>query len=334
MPQIELNTFSLMKQLFDLQMLGGIDSLEQDDGSNQMGGDSSPKPEDLSLGGNEIRVKSEMTFPQMGMEDNETMDSSSGDGPMSSLAIVHDETIDGPSSAMLARLNAAAAEGHQDQDVDVDVVGEDQDVDVDGDIHDDSGLKMITSGLDSDMSAQGSGHQEERRRLFRSAHLNATPSAYSGAGRRERDKNGNISGGSGRLSTSGSSGRNKRPFSISASATSSPLNNNTVSNNNNHEKSPPLPPKRTRSVTNAMANQNSHSNSTSPSGGSDVKLEKVGSNSGSPNSSVSLLNACKIYEDFIAPLYTNWKLNYRLVQKSQIPEQKHHISRLFLSLEF
>jgi hypothetical protein len=140
--------------------------LDHDDGSNQMGGDSSPKPEDLSLGGNEIRVKSEIAFSQMGMEETETMDSSSGDGPMSSLAIVHDETIDGANSAMLARLNAAAAEGHhQDQDVDVDVVGEDQDVDVDGDTHDDSELKFSNSGLDSDISQGSIGHQEERRRL-------------------------------------------------------------------------------------------------------------------------------------------------------------------------
>lgn len=153
-------------------------------------------------------------------------------------------------------------------------------------------MKHHVSGMESDseVSIGGSrrhGGEEHRRRLFRSAHLAATPQNYTGThivGR--RDKNGNVSssGNGGRLARSeGGGGGRKRPFNLAGGA-SATLNNNNVANNNNnnHEKSPPLPPKRTRSVTNAMAVQ-SHSNSSSP--GSVDSKDKSGA--GSPNSSVS-----------------------------------------------
>lgn len=132
--------------------------LDEDDDDPQNIAAGSPKPEDLSLSGSgEIRVKSELDFTSGGMDGD--METANGDNPLSCLAIVHDEGIEDPgsasSSAMLARLNAAAADhqqqqqhlghhGHQDQDVDVDVVGEDQEVDVDGGMGDG---KQILGGI-------------------------------------------------------------------------------------------------------------------------------------------------------------------------------------------
>jgi hypothetical protein len=255
-----------------------------DDDDSGLRTSSSPKPEDLSIGSNEIRVKSELDF-QSGLDGSDMMEQNNGDNPMSCLAIVHDdETIEGSSSsaAMLARLNAGI-DHHQDQDVDVDVVGDDQDEeDIDGqgmghpDDDDDEDMKMNISGMESDGGGSSrSQGDEHRRRLFRSAHLAATPQNYTGGSR--RDKNGNVSG---RLSREG---RMKRPFNLAGGA-SATLNNNNLSNNNNHEKSPPLPPKRTRSVTNALATQGSHSNHSSPG-----SVDSKDKSSGSPNSSVSCL---------------------------------------------
>lgn len=161
------------------------------------------------------------------------------------------------------------------------------------------GLSM--SGMDSDSGSER--HDDHRRRLFRSAHLAATPQNYGVA---RRDKNGNVS--ANRLSREG---RTKRPFSLAGGA-SATLNNNNLPNNNNHEKSPPVPAKRTRSVTNAMAGQ-SHSNSTSP-GSLDLK-EK---GSGSPNSSVSVSITNLMDEWAKTVKLTPFVLSfYRLVQKSQ-----------------
>lgn len=269
-----------------------------DDEDSGLRAPCSPKPEDLSIGsGSEIRVKSELDFQSnMGL-DGSDMEPANGDNPMSCLAIVHDETIEGTSSsssAMLARLNAAAAGDHgHDQDIDVDVVGDDhEDVDVDGIGHgdeDEMDMKMNVSGMESDSGTEhggrGSHGEEHRRRLFRSAHLAATPQNYTAGShsRRDRDKNGNVASSGGRHSRG--EGRGKRPFNLAGGA-SATLNNNNLSNNNNlHEKSPPLPPKRTRSVTNALATQPTHSNSTSPGGSVDSKDK----GSGSPNSSVILM---------------------------------------------
>lgn len=140
-------------------MASGILQDEEDEDSHHHQGGSrgpnSPKPEDLSLSGNngnssgngEIRVKSEMDFTTSSIGDGD-MEPANGDNPLSCLAIVHDEGLEdgsasASSSAMLARLNAAAADhqqhlvghhvhSHHDQDVDVDVDGEDGEVDVDG----------------------------------------------------------------------------------------------------------------------------------------------------------------------------------------------------------
>lgn len=269
--------------------------LDHDSRSSHMGEDSSPQPENLSMGSSEIRVKSEVEFPSiLGLESGDRMDDDgNSEEPLFTQTMSHDETIEEGATSVLARLNAAVSESHhnQDQDIDVDVVGnDDQDVDVDGDLNENT-LKLNTTGLNTDSSSQeSSGHQhqtEKRRKLFRSAHLNATPNNNTGgATRRERNKNGNVSGGEGRISISG--GKSKRPINLAEGAASSPLNNNNVSNNNNnnHEKSSsPLPPKRTRSVTNAMAKQGSHSNTTSPTGGLEQKEKAGSSSSGSPNSS-------------------------------------------------
>lgn len=165
-------------------------------------------------------------------------------------------------------------------------------------------MKHRISGMESDGGESGRrrggmlhGHpsgDEHRRRLFRSAHLAATPQNYTGtglvgsgggSGGGRRDKNGNVSGG--RLSRAEGGGGRKRPFNLAGGASATLNNNNVVAsnnNNNNHEKSPPLPPKRTRSVTNALAVQ-SHSNSSSPG-----SVDSKDKSSGSPNSSVSQVN--------------------------------------------